>query len=161
MRAHQFLRAGQSVPLHARDKAFGRAGGNCGPSKNFGRLADAANRGGMRAEHYGISRFERNNCFIDGGRGRIRARNNCAHNSDRDSNFENFFLGVFVDDADGFHVADCARDFHRGDRVLDYFVRDIAVAGFFNGGTRNAFGCGDSGFRDRFDNRVHLFLGET
>ncbi len=112
----------------------------------------------MRTQYNRVTGFKRDDRFVDGGRGRIRAGNDGAHDADRDRDIENFLFLVLADDADCFDSANRTRDIHGGDGILNDFVGDVPVAGFFNGEAGEAFGRGKRSLGDCFDDGVNLFL---
>ncbi len=103
---HQLLRAFERDRRHPVDGAVGRARGPRGLVHHLGHARDARDGGGVRAEHDGTARLERDQDLVDGGRGRVRGRDDGGDDAERLGDLDDLPLLVAADDADGRHRAD-------------------------------------------------------
>ena len=103
---HQLLRAFERDRGHPTDRAGGRAGGSRGFVHHLRDPRDAFHRGRMRAEDNRATRFQRDQDFVNGRRGRVRGRHDGRHDTEGLRDLDDAAVLVTRDDADGLHRPD-------------------------------------------------------
>src|SRR4029079_14933980 len=128
-RLHQLLRPFQRHRRHAADRAFGSAG----PAGRFPHdprdARDAADRRGMRADHDGAARLQRDEDLVDRRGRRVRRRDDGADDAERLRDLDDLAILEAADDADRLHRTDELVALLGGEEVLLDLVGDDAVAG--------------------------------
>ena len=157
---HQLARAFQRRVLHALDQPLRRARRERGAFEQRGRLANALDRGGMRAQHNRVLSLDGNQRLVNCRRGRIRGRNHRRDNADGRRHFDDALFAVLAQNPDGAHAANRARHVHRGERILHDFIGNVAESGFFHGRARQRLRIFRGRFRAGFHDGVDLFLGK-
>ena len=156
---HQLARAFERRVLHALDQSLRRARRERRAIEQRGRLANALDGRGMRAQHNRVLGFDGNQRFVDGRRGWIREGITAATTPMGDATSTMPFRGPRAE-PDGAHAANRARHVHRGERVLHDFIGDVAESRFFHGRARQRLRIFSGRLRAGFHDGVDLFLGK-
>ena len=112
----------------------------------------------MRAEHDGITRFERDKAFVNRrGRG-IGGGQDGRHHSHRDPDLSDLLVRQLAQNADRFHPAHTAGQQVGAEQILGQLVRGVAVAGLLDGQLRQALRFSARRGGHPLDNAIDLLL---
>ena len=157
---HQFLRARQAGSIEAADHVGRRTRLHGRVPHDRRRLATAAQRRGMRADHDRVAPLERDQDLVNRGGSRIGRRQDRRHHAHRHGDFDDALRSVFAHHADGLQRPDGFVHALRRKKVLQDLVLDHAIGGLFHRQARQLFRIGGGRGRHRVHDAVHLLLGE-
>ena len=124
-------------------------------------FTDAAHGARVGTHDDCVATFEGNQRLENGGRSRIRARDDRRDDARRHRDFHHAVFRILADDADGLQVLDAVINVARAEKVLLHLVRDDAVSGLFHRESGQGLGVLAGGFRHGRDDRINPFLGKS
>ena len=151
------FKRGSFNPLNA---VFGRARRHRRVIHNLRCVLGAFLRRGVEGKDYRVARFQGNQRFENGSRGRVGGRRDAANHADRLGNQRQPGNFVLADHADGFGVAHVIDDMLAGEQVFRRLVLENAAPRFLMGVFGEHAVLVQRRHRRLGDDVVHLFLIE-